>query len=136
MRTPLDIAFSIWMRAVAAFTLLTVIVIWKVGDFWAGLGFLLIGALVSALCSFPVFTVLLLLLKKCQASGLSGAWTLLLVYAVGITSAIIVYYVFLWMFAFIELENSLLFVFIVASGAVGITMQARSIIKISAVEPE
>jgi hypothetical protein len=138
MRTPLDIAYRIWMTAVLVFTLLiaiTILVI-SINDFWAFLGFLLMAAFISLISSFPVFAVLIVVLKKCQSSGLPGGWNLCIVYAVGITCAMIVYHVFVWMFTYAELRNSMLFGFVIASGVAGITTQARSIIKISAVEPE
>ena len=138
MRTPLDIAFRIWMIAISVFALLFSLAEsdWSLVGFWVFLMTFLMVLCLTAVFTFPVFAVLIVLLKRCQSSGLQGAWALCIVYAVGITCAIIVYYFVAWLFTFIGPWNNMLFGIAIVSGVAGITMNAHSILKISTVEPE
>ncbi|HEX6180586.1 MAG TPA: hypothetical protein VFZ47_05030 [Chitinophagaceae bacterium] len=140
VHTPLNIAFGIWSLTVIINALLTDIVFWgfewdAIGNFIGGFCMLF---LVMIVVSFPVFGVLIVLLQRCRASGITGKRTLCIVYATGIACAAIVFYGFMFLLGLENLYSEVLMLLgcTVVSAILGITTQARLILNISAVEPE
>jgi hypothetical protein len=138
MHTAGTISFRIWMTAIIINTVVGTMLYTQFREpLLMALGVLFFGFLLTGLFSLPVYLVIGSLIAKLRSSGASGLWALFCVYAVGLACTLAVHCCLMLfiMDDFFFTEKNLLRLNLF-SAALGITVQAHRIFKISTIEPE